>query len=125
MDDVAVHVCETALDAVVVAQKTEGSREIPMTKFFVDAYDVALEEDELLTEVVVPVPAQHAAVRYRKFGYLERPSAGVALHVIADEARESVQDVRISVGCVGPKAMRVEEAEAVVSVERIYAFGYN
>jgi len=103
-----------ALDAVVVAQKTEGSREIPMTKFFVDAYDVALEEDELLTEVVVPVPAQNAAVRYRKFGYLERPSAGVALHVIADEARESVQDVRISVGCVGPKAMRVEEAEAVL-----------
>lgn len=103
-----------ALDAVVVAQKTEGSREIPMAKFFVDAYDVALEEDELLTEVVVPVPAQHAAVRYRKFGYLERPSAGVALHVIADEARESVQDVRISVGCVGPKAMRVEEAEAVL-----------
>ena len=90
-----------ALDATVVAQKAGGSREIPMSEFFVDAYEAALEEDEVLTEIVVPVPAGSAAVRYRKFGYLERPSAGLALHVIADDARESVQDVRIAVGLRG------------------------
>ena len=103
-----------ALDATVVAQKAGGSRDIPMTEFFVDAYEAAVEEDEVLTEIVVPLPDANAAVRYRKFGYLERPSAGVALHVMADEARKSVKDVRIAVGCVGPKSMRVEEAEAVV-----------
>ena len=103
-----------ALDATVVAQKAGGERQIPMTEFFVDAYEAAVEEDEVLTEIVVPVPGAGAAVRYRKFGYLERPSAGVALCVVADDARESVQDVRIAVGCVGPKSMRVEEAEAVV-----------
>ena len=103
-----------ALDATVVAQKAGGSRDIPMSEFFVDAYEAAVEEDEVLTEIVVPLPDANAAVRYRKFGYLERPSAGVALHVMADEARKSVTDVRIAVGCVGPKSMRVEEAEAVV-----------
>ena len=103
-----------ALDATVVAQKAGGSRDIPMTGFFVDAYEAAVEEDEVLTEIVVPLPDANAAVRYRKFGYLERPSAGVALHVMADEGRKSVKDVRIAVGCVGPKSMRVEEAEAVV-----------
>ena len=103
-----------ALDATVVVQKAGGSRDIPMNEFFVDAYEAAVEEDEVVAEIVVPVPGPGAAVRYRKFGYLERPSAGVALHVAADEARESVQDVRIAVGCVGPKSMRVEEAEAVV-----------
>ena len=103
-----------ALDATVVAQKAGGSRDIPMTGFFVDAYEAAVEEDEVLTEIVVPLPDANAAVRYRKFGYLERPSAGVALHVMADEARKSVKDVRIAVGCVGPKSIRVEEAEAVV-----------
>ncbi len=101
-----------ALDATVVARKAGGERQIPMTDFFVDAYEAALEEDELLTEIVVPLPDARAAVRYRKFGYLERPSAGVALHVMADEARESVTDARVAVGCVGPKPMRVEEAEA-------------
>ena len=103
-----------ALDATVVAQKAGGSRDIPMTGFFVDAYEAAVEEDEVLTEIVVPLPDANAAVRYRKFGYLERPSAGVALHVMADEGRKSVKDVRIAVGCVGPKSIRVEEAEAVV-----------
>ena len=103
-----------ALDATVVAQKAGGSRDIPMNEFFVDAYEAAIEEDEVLTEIVVPRPGANAAVRYRKFGYLERPSAGVALHVMADEARKSVEDVRVAVGCVGPKSMRVEEAEAVL-----------
>ena len=103
-----------ALDATVVAQKAGGEREIPMNEFFVDAYEAAIEEDEVLTEIVVPVPGANAAVRYRKFGYLERPSAGVALHVMADDARRSVRDVRVAVGCVGPKSMRVEEAEAVL-----------
>ncbi len=103
-----------ALDATVVVQKAGGSRDIPMAEFFVDAYEAAVEEDEIVTEVVVPLPAAGAAVRYRKFGYLERPSAGVALHVMADDARKSVEDVRIAVGCVGPKSMRVEEAEAVL-----------
>ncbi|MCY4486147.1 MAG: xanthine dehydrogenase family protein subunit M [Deltaproteobacteria bacterium] len=103
-----------ALDATVVAQKAGGAREIPMAEFFVDAYEAAIEEDEILAEIVVPVPGANAAVRYRKFGYLERPSAGVALHVMADDARESVRDVRVAVGCVGPKSMRVEEAEAML-----------
>ena len=103
-----------ALDATVVARKASGEREIPMGEFFVDAYEAAIEEDEVLTEIVVPAPGANAAVRYRKFGYLERPSAGVALHVVADGARESVQDVRVAVGCVGPKSMRVEEDEAVL-----------
>ena len=35
-----------------------------MSEFFVDAYEAALEEDEILTEIVVPVPAGNAAVRY-------------------------------------------------------------
>ncbi len=100
-----------ALDATVVAQKAGGSRDIPMSEFFVDAYEAAVEEDEVLTEIVVPLLDADAAVRYRKFGYLERPSAGVALHVMADGARESVREVRVAVGCVGPKSMRVEEAE--------------
>jgi carbon-monoxide dehydrogenase medium subunit len=100
-----------SLDARLVAQKADSSREIPITEFFVDAYESALEEDEILTEIVIPMPAQNAGVRYRKFGYLERPSAGVALHVVPDESGESIQDVRIAVGCVGPRSIRVEEAE--------------
>jgi len=101
-----------ALDAKLVAHKAGSSREIPITDFFVDAYESAVAEDEILTEIVIPTPARDARIRYRKFGYLERPSAGVALHVVPDDKAESIRDIRIAVGCVGPKSIRVEEAEA-------------
>lgn len=100
-----------ALDAKLVAHKADSSREIPVTEFFVDAYESAVAEDEILTEIVIPVPAPNAGIRYQKFGYLERPSAGVALHIVPDDRGESIQDVRIAVGCVGPKSVRVEAAE--------------
>lgn len=100
-----------ALDAKMIAHKADSSREIPVAEFFVDAYESAIEEDEILTEIVIPIPAKNAGVRYRKFGYLERPSAGIGLCVVPDERGESIQDIRIAVGCVGPKSVRVEEAE--------------
>jgi len=101
-----------ALDASLVVQKAGSSREIPITDFFVDAYESAVAEDEILTEIVIPTPATNAGIRYRKFGYLERPSAGLALHIVPDDKGESIRDIRIAVGCVGPKSIRVEEAEA-------------
>ncbi len=101
------------LGASLIAQNAANVREIPMDKFFVDAYETCLNPDELLTEVRVPVPPPQSAVRYLKFGYLQRPSVGVALHLALEDG-ELIRDVRIAVGCAGPKPCRVEEAEAVL-----------
>lgn len=104
------------LGATLVAARTAGRREIPIEKFFVDAYETVLEEGELLTEIRVPQPAARSAVAYLKFGYLERPSVGVGLFLSlsGNGKGAAVADARISVGCVGPTARRVEEAEALL-----------
>jgi CO/xanthine dehydrogenase FAD-binding subunit len=47
-----------------------------------------------------------------KFGYLERPSVGVAIALQLNGA--GVTDVKIAVGCAGPAPRRVEEAEALL-----------
>jgi carbon-monoxide dehydrogenase medium subunit len=49
-----------------------------------------------------------------KFGYLERPSVGVALLLALDGEGSSIVDARIAVGCVGPRPKRIEEAEALL-----------
>jgi carbon-monoxide dehydrogenase medium subunit len=49
-----------------------------------------------------------------KFGYLERPSVGVALYLCLDGKGGSVGDARVAVGCVGPTARRVPEAESIL-----------
>jgi carbon-monoxide dehydrogenase medium subunit len=82
--------------------------------FFVDAYETCLEADEVLTEIRVPVPADKSGVAYLKFGYLERPSVGVAVALRVDAGGKSIQDATIAVGCAGPAPKRVPEAEALL-----------
>lgn len=103
-----------ALGATLIAATGNGYREIAMEKFFTGAYETCLEEDELLTEIRVPSLPAHSAAAYLKFGYLERPSVGVALLLSLSGKGGSVSDARIAVGCVGPTARRIPEGEALL-----------
>lgn len=104
-----------ALGAQVIAAKDTGQREVPIEKFFVDAYETCLESDELLTEIRVPQLPARSGIVYLKFGYLERPSVGLALFLSMDGNGKSIGDARIAVGCVGPIAKRVQEAESLLA----------
>jgi carbon-monoxide dehydrogenase medium subunit len=100
-------------DAHVHLARQGGSRTLALGEFFVGPFEVALEEDEVLTAIEVPALPPHTAAAYLKFGYLERPSVGVAVAVTA--LPDVVQEVRIAVGCVGPAPQRMPEAEALLS----------
>ncbi|TMA65044.1 MAG: carbon monoxide dehydrogenase [Deltaproteobacteria bacterium] len=91
-----------ALGAKLITEKSSSKREIAAEDFFVDAYETALEADEVLTKIQVPVPAANGRSAYLKFGYLERPSVGVAIAF------------NLAVGCAGPAPRRVAEAEALL-----------
>ena len=103
-----------ALGATMVADKGVAKREIPAEEFFVDAYETCLGEDELLTEIHIPTPSTQTGVCYLKFGYLERPSVGLAVAVTKGNDGQSVASARIAVGCAGPSPKRVADAEALL-----------
>jgi carbon-monoxide dehydrogenase medium subunit len=100
-----------ALGATLVAQKSSSRREIAAEDFFVDAYETCLEADEVLSEIRISAPGAKSGIAYLKFGYLERPSVGVA---IALTLNGGISDARIAVGCAGPAPKRVVEAEAML-----------
>ncbi len=102
-----------ALGATMIAEKTSGKREIAAEDFFVDAYETSLQADELLTEIRVPSPGADRRSAYLKFGYLERPSVGVAVALTLNGT--TVNDVKIAVGCAGPAPKRVAEAEVLLA----------
>ena len=102
-----------ALGAKMIAEKSSGKREITAEDFFVDAYETSLQADELLTEIRLPTPGANSRSAYLKFGYLERPSVGVAVALTLDGA--IVNDVKIAVGCAGPAPKRVVEAEILLN----------
>jgi aerobic carbon-monoxide dehydrogenase medium subunit len=102
-----------ALGAKMIAEKTSGKRQIAAEDFFVDAYETSLQADELLIEIRVPAPGANSRSAYLKFGYLERPSVGVAIALTLNGG--TVNDVKIAVGCAGPAPKRVAEAEALLN----------
>ena len=106
-------------DALVTLTGRQSARTLSLEAFFVGAFEVALAEDELLTEIRIPFLPAHTAAAYRKFGMLERPSVGVAVGVTAQP--DGVREVRIAVGCVGPIPRRMREAEAMLSGKEIGA----
>src|SRR6266516_466360 len=104
-----------ALGAKMVAEKSSSKREITAEAFFVDAYETCLEADEMLTEIRVPVPKAKSGVAYLKFGYLERPSVGVAVALTLSDDGKSVGDIKIAVGCAGPAPKSVPESEVILT----------
>lgn len=97
-------------DATVTIDRVGSRRELTVEDLFVDSFEVAVEEDELLTSIHVPQLPPSTAVAYQKFGFLERPSVGVAVAVTATPGQ--VQAVKVAVGCVGPIPRRMPEVEA-------------
>ena len=105
-----------ALGATLVAQRSSSRREIAAADFFIDAYETSLAADEVLSEIRIPAPAARSGIAYLKFGYLERPSVGVA---IALTLNGGISDAKIAVGCAGPAPKRVAEAEAMLKGKSI------
>ena len=102
-----------ALEAKMIAARGGSTRVISAEEFFVDAFETALQADEVLTEIQVPAPDRNRKCAYLKFGYLERPSVGVAIALSLTNG--GVSDVKIGVGCAGPAPKRVPDAEALLS----------
>jgi carbon-monoxide dehydrogenase medium subunit len=100
-------------DATVQLARYGGSRQLPVEDLFVHSFEVSIAADELLTSIQVPPLAPNTAVAYRKFGFLERPSVGVAVAVTATP--EQVHTVKLAVGCVGPVPRRMREVEDLLS----------
>jgi aerobic carbon-monoxide dehydrogenase medium subunit len=72
-----------ATGADVVARGANGERVIPITEFIVDFFTNSLADDEMVTEVRIPVPSGKAGGSYQK---LERKvgdyaTVGVAAHL--------------------------------------------
>ena len=102
-----------ALNAKVQIQSATGGREVDYNDFVRGSYETALNEDELVSAIIVPPADPHLRGCYIKFttgSSEERPCAGIAALVRADNG--ICQELRLAVGAVGPKAKRITSAEA-------------
>ncbi|HEY2376685.1 MAG TPA: xanthine dehydrogenase family protein subunit M [Gemmatimonadaceae bacterium] len=100
-----------ALEATFVAVGPRGERRIAARDFFLGLFSTALNEDEILEEIVVPRPTAPAAGAYLK---LERKvgdyaTAGVAVQLTLDASGGCA---RAGIGLTNVGAMAIEAVRA-------------
>ena len=101
-----------ALGAEFVATGPSGERRVRAEEFFQDTFAVALERNEILTEIRVPIPAPRSGGSYLKFEQkvADFASAAVAVQLTLDSKGEC-ESVGVGLTAVGPTAIKARQAE--------------
>jgi carbon-monoxide dehydrogenase medium subunit len=103
-----------ALDAEVEVRGPDGARTIPMSEFTLSFYSTAIESNEIVTGVRMPVPAAGTAAIYHKFvtrSSEDRPCVGVAGIVRMSADGSTCEDARVAVGAAAEIPQRFPELE--------------
>jgi carbon-monoxide dehydrogenase medium subunit len=91
------------------AEVEYDAKRAPFAEFLVGPYQTALEHGQLLRAVRIPVPPARTKIVHKRLALHERPAATVTCAVRVADGHVDV--ARIAVGSVGPRALRVVEAE--------------
>jgi xanthine dehydrogenase YagS FAD-binding subunit len=109
-----------ALNASVRIANPKGERMVPLEKFFVSPKqnverENILEPNEIVTEIVIPLPVAGAKSTYLKFKERETQDFAIASAAVAMNLKNGVvQNCRVVLGGVAPIPWRSLEAEKVL-----------
>src|SRR5215469_1022339 len=109
-----------SLGAKVVATGPKGHRVIAIEEFFVSVFTTALQPDEIVTEIRIPLPPARSGGAYFK---LERKvgdfaTAAVAAQVTLD-GNGTCQQAGIGLTNVGPTPVKARKAEAFLRGKKL------
>ncbi len=99
-----------ALGASFIIQGPGGTRTVPADEFFVDLFETAIGEDEILTEVRIPKHTGWGA-HYEKFVRVAHQWPIVAVAATVKGSGGSIDDVAIGLTNMGNTPMRARAAE--------------
>jgi carbon-monoxide dehydrogenase medium subunit len=108
-----------ATGADVIARGSNGERSIPITDFVVDFFTNSLADDEMVTEVHIPVPSARSGGSYQK---LERKvgdyaTVAVAAHLeLGDDG--TITNAGVALTAVNPVNTKVVAADSMLVGQR-------
>jgi CO/xanthine dehydrogenase FAD-binding subunit len=106
----------SALDARIVVRSTRGTRIIPAADFFLSYLDTALDHDDVVLAVELPVAAPRSGAAFREISrrHGDFAMAGVAATLtLAPDGR--IADARLALSGVASTPVRAHAAEAVLA----------
>jgi len=102
-----------ASDASVVLGLGPDRRTVPMADFIEGPYATALQPAELLVRIDVPAVPAGAALSHLRFAFHERPA--VTVSTLARVVDGELAEVRVAIGSVGVRPIRVPTTEALLT----------
>jgi len=105
----------TAIDGEARLQSSHGSRSLPLREFFKGVNETGVADDELLTEVLAPVPAARTAASYQRATRtsVDLAQASAAVCLSTDDGA-TVNRARIAIGACAPVPVRSDAAEEIL-----------
>ncbi len=105
------------LDAILVATGPTGKRQIPVENFFEGANYAALNEEEVLLEIRIPLCSKNTGTSFLK---LRRHQTAIDMAVVNVATaltwdNKCCKSARIALGSVGPIPYRAKKAESVLA----------
>ncbi len=100
-------------DARIVVGDGKTERTLRLGEFLLGPWETALQPGELLLAIEVPPLPAGAGMSHQRFHVHERPAATVSSLVRVEDGR--LAEVRVAVGSVGHRSVRVPEAETLLT----------
>jgi carbon-monoxide dehydrogenase medium subunit len=111
-----------ALDGRVKIAGPSGERIMPVEELFLDFYTTCLADDEIITEVMLPLLPEKSGIEYLRFSsssVVDKPAAGVAVRLTLEPGNQIVRLARVVLGCVGATPVRARGAEEILTGKRL------
>lgn len=111
----------TALNGSVTIESKGKKRTLTLEAFFIDYFETALEEGELLLEVHLPPIPPRTAFAYEKFNIIKNDQGLVSLAAAITLERNGrvCKDARIVLGAAAPTPKRARETEKLLIGEKL------
>ena len=103
-----------ALDAEVEITGLDRQRRLPLDEFFLGPGKTALQNGELLTDVILPRPQIGTGSAFLKISRVAADIAKASAAVVLVREGNRVVDCRMAFGSVAPTPMRTREAERML-----------
>lgn len=101
----------TVYGAKLVIASSRGEREVSVSEFILGPGKNILAKDEMLVEVVIPVPATHTGAAFTKKTRVKADISKINVAVSLSREGGLLKDCCIALGSVGPTVVRISQAE--------------
>lgn len=100
-----------ALEATMTLASTRGRREVAAADFFLGMFTTALEPDEMLVEIAVPVAKDGQRLAFAELSPRKGDFALAGIAIALTVTDGAIRDARIAACGIGDVACRIGEAE--------------